>query len=47
MLIYLTNFVDYCIAGAKNADIKRIHSKETLVFRIGKIFGNSKKIKVC
>jgi hypothetical protein len=38
------DFVDYCIAEAKDADIIHIHSNEILVFKIRKAFGNSKKI---
>lgn len=38
------NFFDQCIDEAKKADIIHIHSNEILVFKIRKIFGNSKKI---
>ena len=38
------DFVDHCIAEAKDADIIHIHSNETLVFKIREAFGNSKKI---
>jgi glycosyltransferase involved in cell wall biosynthesis len=37
-------FIDYCISESRNADIIHIHSNQALVFRIRKIFGNSKKI---
>jgi hypothetical protein len=43
-LVDPVDFLDYCISEAKNADIIHIHSNEALVFRIRKIFGNSKKI---
>jgi hypothetical protein len=36
--------IDYCISESRNADIIHIHSNEAFVFRIRKIFGNSKKI---
>ena len=39
-----TNFVDYCISEAKDADIIHIHSMEELVIKMRKTFGNSKKI---
>ena len=38
------NFIEYCLAQAKSADIIHIHSVEQLVIKIRKVFGNSKKI---
>jgi hypothetical protein len=38
------NFLKYCISEAEDADIVHIHSKEELVLKIRKTFGNSKKI---
>ena len=43
-IIDQSNFIDYCISEAKEADIVHIHSMEELVLRIRKTFGNSKKI---
>jgi len=39
-----TNYLDYCISQAKDTDIIHIHSKEEIVVKMRKIFGNSKKI---
>ena len=39
-----SNYVDYCISEAKDADIIHIHSMEELVIKMRKTFGNSKKI---
>ena len=38
------NFVNYCISEAKDADVIHIHSKEEIVVKMRKTFGNSKKI---
>src|SRR5215208_3636459 len=38
------NFIEYCLAEAKSADIIHIHSMEELIIKIRKVFGNSKKI---
>jgi hypothetical protein len=38
------NFVKYCISVAKDVDVIHIHSKEELVIKMRKRFGNSKKI---
>ena len=38
------NFVKYCISEAEDADVVHIHSKEELVIKMRKTFGNSKKI---
>jgi hypothetical protein len=38
------NFIKYCISEAKNANVIHIHSKEELVIKMRKTFGNSKKI---
>ena len=38
------NFIKYCISEAKDADVIHIHSKEELVIKMRKTFGNSKKI---
>ena len=38
------NFIKYCISEAKDADFIHIHSKEELVIKMRKTFGNSKKI---
>lgn len=38
------DFVNHCIAEAKDADIIHIHSNKILVFKIRKALGNSKKI---
>ena len=38
------NFVAYCISEAKDANVIHIHSKEELVIKMRKTFGNSKKI---
>ena len=43
-IVERTQFIDYCISEAKEADIVHIHSMEELVVRIRKTFGNSKKI---
>ncbi|MGZ8887355.1 MAG: hypothetical protein ACXW1A_03745, partial [Nitrososphaeraceae archaeon] len=43
-LVDRSNFVEYCLSEAKNADIIHIHSVEQLVIKIRKAFGNSKKI---
>ena len=43
-IIDRANFVEYCLAEAKSADIIHIHSVEQLVIKIRKAFGNSKKI---
>jgi hypothetical protein len=39
-----TNFVNYCISEAREADVIHIHSMEELVIKMRKTFGNSKKI---
>src|SRR5215213_7693361 len=38
------NFIEYCLAEAKSADIIHIHTMEELIIKIRKVFGNSKKI---
>jgi hypothetical protein len=43
-IIDRANFVEYCLAEAKSADIIHIHSVEQLVIKIRKVFGNSKRI---
>lgn len=43
-IIDRTNFVEYCLAEAKSADIIHIHSVEQLVIKIRKVLGNSKRI---
>jgi len=43
-IINRANFIEYCLAEAKYADIIHIHSVEQLVIKIRKVFGNSKKI---
>jgi len=43
-IIDRTNFIEYCLAEAKDADIIHIHSMEELVIKMRKKFGNSKKI---
>jgi hypothetical protein len=43
-IIDRANFVEYCLAEAKSADIIHIHSMEELIIKIRKAFGNSKKI---
>ena len=43
-LVDRSNFVEYCLSEAKNADIIHIHSAEQLVIKIRKAYGNSKKI---
>ncbi|HEY6657937.1 MAG TPA: hypothetical protein VIZ62_05375 [Nitrososphaeraceae archaeon] len=43
-IIDRANFVEYCLAEAKSADIIHIHSVEQIVIKIRKVFGNSKRI---
>ena len=43
-LVDRSNFAEYCLSEAKNADIIHIHSAEQLVIKIRKAYGNSKKI---
>ena len=43
-IIQGSNYIDYCISEAKDADIIHIHSMEELVVKMRKTFGNSKKI---
>ena len=43
-LVEASNFAEYCLSEAKNADIIHIHSAEQLVIKIRKAYGNSKKI---
>ena len=42
-LVDRSNFAEYCLSEAKNADIIHIHSAEQLVIKIRKAYGNSKK----
>jgi hypothetical protein len=43
-LVDRSNFPEYCLSEAKNADVIHIHSAEQLVIKIRKAYGNSKKI---
>ena len=43
-IVERVNFVNYCISEAKDADVIHIHSKEEIVVKMRKTFGNSKKI---
>ena len=43
-LVDRSNFAEYCLSEAKNADVIHIHSAEQLVIKIRKAYGNSKKI---
>jgi hypothetical protein len=43
-LVDRSNFAEYCLSEAKNADIIHIHSAEQLVIKLRKAYGNSKKI---
>ena len=43
-IIQGSNYIDYCISEAKDADIIHIHSMEELVVKMRKTFGDSKKI---
>ncbi len=43
-LVDRSNFAEYCLSEAKNADIIHIHSAEQLVIKIRKAYGNSKNI---